>query len=374
MTERPEGAPPEEDLHPSHDFHSTSESDGECTECGADYDTDKARQPCAAQPCDDSECGWCKRLHCPIHGIGVESVEYVRRKREELAASPPKTHAWQPEWRLWERIQTALLAVVPFLDDADNDLRSEIADLNAVLPNLRDPAQVSDAAPVAWLPHVKARLNTWAANLDSRGSIADTPLTIMAGGLRMLANNPGQFLAHPEDAPRITMTKSYLSGRQCCDFTIAEDDSETHEDGCPWRIVDEFANRALGRIQLMPHGDSDVEWLEHRICELVEDMTSSLVRRVEDAPGGPWEDSEARLPIWLVWQLHTDGRVYLQAVTTNPQLAADYRTGLLKTETTVRAYVEVRETNHGFGLSMITPLLKNSGDLDRLKGEGETDG
>ena len=89
----------------------------------------------------------------------------------------------------------------------------------------------------------------------------------------------------------------------------------------------------------------------------------------EDAPEGPWEDSELRLPIWLVWQLHTDGRVYLQAVTTNPQLAADYRTGLLKSETTVRAYVEPRETNHGFGLSMITPLLKNSGDLNRLKGD-----
>ncbi|KKK63881.1 hypothetical protein LCGC14_2989800, partial [marine sediment metagenome] len=98
------------------------------------------------------------------------------------------------------------------------------------------------------------------------------------------------------------------------------------------------------------------------------------IARAEDAPGGPWEDSELRLPIWLVWQLNTDGRVYLQAVTTNPQLAADYRTGLLKTESTVRAYVEPRETNHGFGLSMITPLLKNSGDLDRLKGEGETDG
>lgn len=51
-----------------------------------------------------------------------------------------KTHAWQPEWRFWERIQTALLAMVPFLDDADNLLRSEIADLNAVLPSLRNPA------------------------------------------------------------------------------------------------------------------------------------------------------------------------------------------------------------------------------------------
>ena len=49
-------------------------------------------------------------------------------------------HAWQPEWRLWERIQSALLAVEPFLDDADNDLRSEIADLNQVLPNLQNPA------------------------------------------------------------------------------------------------------------------------------------------------------------------------------------------------------------------------------------------
>ena len=101
----------------------------------------------------------------------------------------------------------------------------------------------------------------------------------------------------PEDAPCITMTKSYLSGRQCCAFTIAEDDSETHEAGCPWRIVDEFANRMLGRIRLMPRGDSDVEWLEHRTCELVEDMTSSPIRRVEDAPPStnPDTDEEAKI-------------------------------------------------------------------------------
>ena len=51
-----------------------------------------------------------------------------------------ETHTWQPQWRLWERIQTALLAIVPFLDDADIGLRDEIADLNAVLPSLRNPA------------------------------------------------------------------------------------------------------------------------------------------------------------------------------------------------------------------------------------------
>jgi len=39
---------PQPDNHPSHDFHSTSESDGECTECGAGYDTEKARQRCVA--------------------------------------------------------------------------------------------------------------------------------------------------------------------------------------------------------------------------------------------------------------------------------------------------------------------------------------
>ena len=51
------------------------------------------------------------------------------------------THAWQPQWHLWERIQTALLAVEPFLDD-DALLRSEIADLNVVLPSLHNPEQL----------------------------------------------------------------------------------------------------------------------------------------------------------------------------------------------------------------------------------------
>lgn len=61
------------------------------------------------------------------------------------------------------------------------------------------PKEKCTCAPVAWLPHVKAQLNTWATNLDSRGGISDTPLTTMAEGLRLLAKNPGQFLVHPED-------------------------------------------------------------------------------------------------------------------------------------------------------------------------------
>jgi hypothetical protein len=90
---------------------------------------------------------------------------------------------------------------------------------------------------------------------------------------------------HPEDAPRITMTKSYLSGRQCCDFTIAEDDSEMHEEGCPWRIVDEFA-KAVYKHGCPVLGCS-LPWIESHIAKLEMDMASSPIRRVEDAPGGP---------------------------------------------------------------------------------------
>ncbi len=55
MTKRPDAAPPKEDNHPSHDWHSSGESDGVCTECGAECDTDKAGQPCAAPPSDAAQ-------------------------------------------------------------------------------------------------------------------------------------------------------------------------------------------------------------------------------------------------------------------------------------------------------------------------------
>ena len=51
------------------------------------------------------------------------------------------------------------------------------------------------------------RLNKWAHNIDSRGSIADTHLTVMAQGLRMIAKNPGQFLTSP---PEVTDTKKFV--------------------------------------------------------------------------------------------------------------------------------------------------------------------
>lgn len=54
---------------------------------------------------------------------------------------PTEAHDWQPEWGLWPRIKTALLAMESIMDDDDDSLlRMEVADLNRVVPNLRDPA------------------------------------------------------------------------------------------------------------------------------------------------------------------------------------------------------------------------------------------
>ncbi len=100
-------------------------------------------------------------------------------------------------------------------------------------------------------------------------------------------------LAHPEDAPRITMTKSYLSGRQCCDFTIAEDDSETHEPGCPWRIVDEFAKAVY---KMDEDGKVVAPWLHDLVVGLEEDLTNSPIRHPEDAPRGPTEKEDPHWP------------------------------------------------------------------------------
>ena len=50
-------------------------------------------------------------------------------------------HAWEPQWNLWHRITTALRAFEEMMDaDTDPLLRMEVADLNKVLPSLRDPA------------------------------------------------------------------------------------------------------------------------------------------------------------------------------------------------------------------------------------------
>lgn len=115
-------------------------------------------------------------------------------------------------------------------------------------------------------------------------------------------------IGHTGDAPRITMTKSYLSGRQCCDFTIAEDDSETHEAGCPWRLVDEFAKSIQewydGRDKSALSRSFCAGVLD-RVSELEEDMTSSPIRRVEDVPGDdPFASpppTDADEPPWKGW-------------------------------------------------------------------------
>ncbi len=50
-------------------------------------------------------------------------------------------HDWLPEWGLWSRIKTTLLALEDIMDnDIDPLLRMEVADLNHVVPNLHDPA------------------------------------------------------------------------------------------------------------------------------------------------------------------------------------------------------------------------------------------
>ena len=56
------------------------------------------------------------------------------------------THEWKPQWGLWQRITTALLAFEESMDD-DTDLllRMEIIDLNRIMPNLRDPAAPRDS-------------------------------------------------------------------------------------------------------------------------------------------------------------------------------------------------------------------------------------
>ena len=99
---------------------------------------------------------------------------------------------------------------------------------------------------------------------------------------------PARILSrYTEDAPRITMTKSYLSGRQCCDFTIAEDDSETHEEGCPWRLVDEFA-KAVREWIARQKSTFALHWIDSCVVALVEDMANSPIRHPEDAPEGPF--------------------------------------------------------------------------------------
>ncbi len=152
-------------------------------------------------------------------------------------------------------------------------------------------APPSDAAPLAWRYKAGPKSGWILSWSDPNKWIEYTPHEI-----RPLVD------AHPEDAPGITMTKSYLSGRQCCDFTVAEDDSETHESGCPWRIVDEFATDIEEAIQSTGR-DTNIEWISDRVTVLVEEITCSPIRSpkpkpkdprqtsfiAEDAPGGRWE-------------------------------------------------------------------------------------
>lgn len=65
----------------------------------------------------------------------------MNNQETELTCPVHGTHTWQPEWNLWHRITTALLAFEDSMDDdTDPLLRMEVADLNHVVPNLRDPA------------------------------------------------------------------------------------------------------------------------------------------------------------------------------------------------------------------------------------------
>jgi len=67
----------------------------------------------------------------------------------------------------------------------------------AVKAGLHEGSSEGEGQPVAFLPHVVRRMNEWADSLDRRGSIADTHLTVMAAGLRMIAKKPGDFLVSP---------------------------------------------------------------------------------------------------------------------------------------------------------------------------------
>ena len=80
-----------------------------------------------------------------VHPGEMADQHYEIRPLVDAQPEDAKPEVWRPAWRLWERIQTALLAVVPFLDEADVELQSEIADLNTVLPSLQDPAHPEDA-------------------------------------------------------------------------------------------------------------------------------------------------------------------------------------------------------------------------------------
>lgn len=140
-------------------------------------------------------------------------------------------------------------------DDTDSLLRMEVADLNQVVPSLQDPALAPD------IPE-EARSMTGAERREFDGIARqfEKPIT-------------------PEGAAHLTMTKSYLSGRRCCDFTIADDDRETHEEGCPWSLVNKFAK------DVRRHYDSWAaapDWLVELVLGLEEDMCNSPIRAVPE--------------------------------------------------------------------------------------------
>lgn len=130
---RPNAAPPERETHPSHDWHSTSESDGVCTECGVDCDAEKARQRCpdAAPPKklrERAKCEGCGVWHfpedpCPAHA-------------GDLLAAPPFV---DPE---------ALRFASMCYADGPN-MSAECITRNIVEAYLCCVAPSSDAAPVA---------------------------------------------------------------------------------------------------------------------------------------------------------------------------------------------------------------------------------
>ena len=227
-----------------------------------------------------------------------------------VGKQPPPSDAAIPKASLHE----AAKDVVAELDKVNKASVTE-ADLDRWYERLQNAldraAPPSDAAPVAWGKELNAIGNVLGAVVSGHkahiGLSGDcyTPqirATHAKAACKALKSLREYVAAHPEDAPRITMTKSYLSGRQCCDFTIAEDDSETHAEGCPWRIVDEFSQRVLGHVKLLGTRFGSVGWIERQVCELVEDITSSPIRHPEDAPGGPTDAAyEAADKAWMEW-------------------------------------------------------------------------
>lgn len=61
------------------------------------------------------------------------------------------------------------------------------------------------------------------------------------------------------------------------------------------------------------------------------------------------EDGSVKVPIWLVWALHIDGRTYLRAVTMTERLANHYRKVLQYEGTAIHVSIERREANHLYG-------------------------